>query len=69
MPACMLFGDVIKSVEVDLSTLSSLNTRLTVRYLGMQVKGYYGSRITRYPNSVATFNLIRLITSGDILKP
>ena len=66
MPLCMLFGDVIKSVEVDLSTLSSLNTRLTVRYLGMQVKGYYGSRITRYPNSVATFNLFRLITSGDI---
>ena len=66
MPACMFFGDVTKSVEVDFSTVSSLNTRLTVCHLGMHVKGYYGSRITHYPNSAATFNLIRLITSGDI---
>ena len=30
------------------------------------MKGYYATRITRYPNSVATFNQDRLATSGDI---
>ena len=37
-----------------------------VRHLGIYVKGYHATRITRYPNSVATFNQDRLATSGDI---
>ena len=30
------------------------------------MKGYHATRITRYPNSVATFNQDRLATTGDI---
>ena len=37
-----------------------------VRHLGIYVKGYHATRITRYPNSVATFNQDRLATSGNI---
>ena len=32
------FGDVTKSVEMDFSTVSSLDTRLTVHHLGMHMK-------------------------------
>ena len=67
--SCMLvccFGDAGKSVELDFSTVSSFDTCRAVRHLGRHGKRYFGTRITRYPNSVATFNLIRLTTSGDI---
>lgn len=67
--SCLLeccFGDAGKFVEVDFSTVSSFDTRRAVRHLGMHGKRYFGTKITRYPNSVATFKLTRLITSGDI---
>ena len=67
--SCLLvccFGDAGQFVEVDFSTVSSFDTRRAVRHLGMHGKRYFGTRITRYPNSVATFTLIRLTTSGDI---
>ena len=67
--SCLLvccFGDAGKSVELDFSTVSSFDTCRAVRHLGRHGKRYFGTRITRYPNSVATFNLIRLTTSGDI---
>ena len=67
--SCLLvccFGDAGKSVELDFSTVSSFDTCRAVRHLGRHGKRYFGTRITRYPNSVATFNLIHLTTSGDI---
>ena len=60
------FGDAGKFVEVDFSKVSSFDTRRAVRHLGMHGKQYFGTRITRYLNSVVTFKLIRLTTSEDI---
>ena len=39
-----------------------------VRHLdsGIQVKGYFAAGLTRYPNSVLTFNIWKLIKCGDI---
>ena len=39
-----------------------------VRHLdsGTRVKGYFAAGVTRYPNSISTFNVSRLIKCGDI---
>ena len=51
-----------KSVELVSLPLCGRRMLHFGRHLGMYVKGYHVTRITRYPNSVATFNQDRLAT-------
>ena len=60
------FGNASKSVKLVSLSLWGRRMPQFVRHLGIYVKGYHTTRITRYPNSVATFNQDRLATSGDI---
>ena len=60
------FGNASKSVELVSLSLWGRRMPQFVRHLGIYVKGYHATRITRYPNSVTTFNQDRLATSGDI---
>lgn len=52
----------------DLEKTRNLFVALTsrVRHLGTCVKGYFATDLTRYPNSVSTFNISRLVQCGDI---
>ena len=45
----------------------NLPRRFGLRFIDKKrSKGYFGSRLTRYPNSTSTFQLERLTESGDI---
>ena len=46
--------------------LSSWKCRRHIGFVCYQAKGHFNLRVNRYPNSVSTFQLTRLITSGDI---
>ena len=46
--------------------MTSFTRRDHVAYLRAEVKGYFGFRASRYPNTDSTFNLSRLVISGDI---
>lgn len=53
---------------IGLETTRNFFVALTsrVRHLGTRAKGYFGTDLTRYPNSVSTFNISRLVQCGDI---
>ena len=46
--------------------VTSSTCRGHVAYLRAVVKGYFGFRASRYSNTDSTFNLSRLVISGDI---
>lgn len=46
--------------------VSSFDMFELVRHIGIHVKGCYATRVTRYPDSVAIVNIVRLGSSGDI---
>ena len=46
--------------------LSSWKCRRHIGFVCYQAKGHFNLRVNRYPNSASTFQLTRLITSGDI---
>ena len=58
------FGDSTRSMEPNFLSVTGCTT--WVRHLGIHVKRFSAIKITYYPNSVATFNLARLASSGDI---
>ena len=63
----------VRRVSTDHCNLSkteiwlNLPRRFGLRFIDKKrSKGYFGSRLTRYPNSTSTFQLERLTESGDI---
>ena len=58
------FGDSTRSMEPNFLSVTGRTT--WVLHLGIHMKRFSGIKITYYPNSVATFNLARLASSGDI---
>lgn len=57
------------SFDVNLSNLAiNINCYVSIRHVGLSKPStaYYTSRSTRYPNSVSTFQLAKLVVSGDI---
>ena len=58
------YGSASKSVELVSLPLCGRGMFHFGPHLGIYVRGYHATRITRYPNSVATFNQDRLATSA-----
>jgi len=46
--------------------MTSYTCRGHVAYLRVVVKGYFGFRASHYPNTDSTFNLSRMVISGDL---
>ena len=48
------------------SSLLVIHRHVSIRHLGFYSTGFLTSPVKRYPNSVSTFQLDKLIVSGDV---
>lgn len=62
------FGSSVSSLEVITSNVHVTSTRRLGRHLGCRLRGmsYLGARVNYHHNSTSSFQLIRLIKSGDV---
>ena len=56
----------VQELQTELLFASQEPTPRWLRRRHLEAKGYFCSRLSHYPNSTSTFQLIRLQTSGDI---